>query len=155
MENLEKLKYTLSIKKTEQEHLEIELNKVKSDIVSIERELANECKKYVQDNSQNIISIHPHYTEKHIIEERNESYYDHDWYRNTYGIRNPVDSFGLRYDYKGPNSILYTYCRECEVYFNKEYKKEEETDELSGEEIFRKGILKIEQKKLEQLFRGY
>ena len=147
------LKYMLSAKKSEENFFKNELNRVNLDIINIEENITKESKKYIHDNSNNVISDHPHFKEKHEIETRKESYYDYDWYKETYGVRNPLDSFGLKYDYKGPDRVLYTYCKECEVYFNKEYRAED--NEFSGEEIFKNGILKIEQKKLEKLFRGY
>lgn len=153
MEELIKLKHKLSAKKSEEDFFKNELNRVKTEVVKIERDLENECKKYITDYSDNIISCHPHYEEKHAIEKKQESYYDNDWYRDTYGVRNPVDSFGLRPEYKGPNTILYTFCKDCDVYFNKKYRYPDE--EVNGDEIFKNGILIIEQKKLEKILRGY
>lgn len=154
---LDNYKNELFHKNSEKEFHKNQQYKIQKEINDIEMKINNLCKEFIEKNSTVILNNHQHYKDAHSLEISSTYYYDTDWFKTHYGIRNPQDSYGLPYEYEGPDTILYVVCPICEQHFTKEYKKEfgESKEEMNkkGEEIFKKGILKKERIELENTFK--
>jgi len=143
----------LQDKKAEYDYLKNQQHKIALEMYNINQAIKNTCKDYIQDVSNNIIKNHSHYINNHHIEVRSEYQYDYDWFKETYGRRNPVQSNGLPYEYEGPDTMMYVFCKECDEYFTQAYRKNDvDNVEERGLDLYRNGILKKEITNLENTF---
>jgi hypothetical protein len=86
---------------------------INKDIIKIKDDAKKICKDFISECADYLLNKHIHFQEKHTIDVKTTYYYDTDWFRDTYGSRNPHDSYGLPYDYEGPDRMVYVICKEC------------------------------------------
>ena len=111
--SLSDFKKEISIKSSEKKNYKQQIVLIDKDLIKIKDDAKNLCKDIVSECSDYLLDKHIHFQEKHIIDVKTTYYYDTDWFRNTYGTRNPHDSYGMPYDYEGPDRLMYVICKEC------------------------------------------
>ena len=156
LKHIQTCKHELQHKESEYNFHEEQKWRIQDEIFTIQEKIKGLCKSLVQDISHDIISNHKHYSEKHDLDVKTTYYYDHDWFKDTYGKRDNYDYYGRPYEYEGPDTMMYVVCYNCDLSFTKSYKKIfEETEKNvneAGKELFRNGILKIKRLEFEDKF---
>jgi len=156
LKHIQTCKHELELKESEYNFHDEQKCRIKAEIYTIQEKIRDLCRCLVQDLSHNFNTNHKHYSEIHELDVKTTSYYDHDWFKVTYGKRDNYDSYGRPYEYEGPDTMMYVVCYKCELSFTKAYKKKfEETDKdivEAGHELFRNGILKIKRLEFENKF---
>lgn len=69
----------------------------------------------VHENRDKILAEHKHYCEGHELDIYTETYYDEDYFRDTYGCKSGRDERGRRIAYDGDTLWVSATCDECDV----------------------------------------
>ena len=141
------LKKTIDEKNTKIKEHQNCITALENDIYDIQNSREILIDQFIKENKSSILQEHPHYKEHHNLVIKTTYYYDTDWFRDTYGTRNPVDSYGFPLEYEGPDRLIYVICKECNISIQKPEKNIKSEIEL-GEEIFQNKILKNFRKRL-------
>jgi hypothetical protein len=148
MENINELKVLLNYKQSEKKLLESQLAKVNQDIYKLSDNFDNELKIYVhRENRERFLLEHDHYKNNHVLKITSEWYYDTDWFKYKYGVKNPYDEYGREYPYEGPDTMAWGICEKCGISINIPCKKEQDTSEIVEKE-FENHILRKKQSEL-------
>lgn len=135
-------------KVSEKEFHQNQVSLINTHIMEIKNKSNSLCNDFISQYSDILLNKHPHFQKNHTIEVKTTYYYDQDWIRDTYGVRNPCDSYGIPYEYEGPDTLIYVICKKCieenivDVIKKPFYSKDLIDIHILGEKLLKEKILK-------------